>query len=191
MELNKTDKSKFFEFFFTIPALTIFIYSFTVLVQVGENSYFNIPGSFVDTSVGSIVIYGDFLIKSIATIAFAGWLVAGMIIALLITSFFLFGPRGWYKAIAVSLMVVFLYLAPKLGTLIAENETRFYVPGDDCQNMPKGTSIAVDFYNEKIVFLSIDQGTSSATTTNEFFVKDVTSLNCKMKWKRTGKIEKQ
>jgi hypothetical protein len=185
------ENNRLFELFFSIPVLTIFIYSFTVLVQVGENSYFNIPSSFVDTSVASVVVYGDFLIRSILAVTHGGWIVWTMVFILVVISILLFGLRSWYKAIAFAMMITFLYFSPKIGSLIAETENHFYVPGNDCQNIPQGTNIAVDFYNDKVVFISIDQGTSSAKISNEFFVRDVSSLNCKMKWKRTGKIEKQ
>jgi hypothetical protein len=180
----------FWGLFFSVPFLLVFIYSFTVLVQIGENSYFNIPFSFVDTSLASFVVWGYILIGSVWGVVHAGWLAAIVVLVITVFYFLVFGPKIWYKALAAVLMLLCLYFSPKIGNFIAENQNYFYVTVGACQNVPEGDNVAVNFYNDKIVFLSLDKSTSSVKMTNEFFVRDVASLNCKIKLKKIGKIEK-
>jgi hypothetical protein len=184
---------KISKYFWTIPILTIVVYSATVLFQLGYNSYFNIPSMAIDSSIAYNIIFSFYLLKLILSLTLSVWwfwLLMGIIV---VAVFFIFNAKHWLKIIPIIAIIVFLCFCPKIGDYLAKHLNYFYVVSDNCLAIDPDKYVILNFYDDKAVFISIEENAGEAGTkrmTGRFTIKNVPEIGCDIEFKKVGFIRK-
>ena len=172
--------------------ISVYLYGITILTQYGFNSYFNIPSSFIESSIKENIIYFFQLFQLASSVAglmkWWMWLVA--ILAILIITFF-YNFSGYRKVIALCgtlLLGYLLYGSYNFGILLAKNTSTFYVPAQNCSSLDKNTSYIIpNFYQGKAILVSVD---NNKKLTGSVLVKDLSEPGCSTELKYIGLISK-
>lgn len=177
--------------FWSLPVITAYLYGITILTQYGYNSYFNIPTSFIESSITSNFVY-FFQLFQLAT-AIGGviqwWMWAIVIIGLLTILFFYFYHFvGKYVIISVGFVVllIFLYQSYDFGMLLAKSNSEFYVPTGNCSSLDTNIRYVIPHtYGGDIILVPIDE---SNKMIGGILVKDFSELGCVIEKKNIGLI---
>jgi hypothetical protein len=179
--------------FWSIPVLTAYVYTAAVLAQYGYLSYFEIPSTYVESSIqGNILYFFSLFQAAIGAIALMKWwwaLLAGLI---LIIIFDLYNSnRFWRKVLRISFIIIFfssIWLSYKLGHKSAELNTTFLVLENNCTTLDaKYTYIIPTTYRDKMIIMPID---SENKIFDSFMVKDGSDLDCFITKKEIGQVYK-
>jgi len=174
----------------SLPVLTVYFYTATVLTQLGFVSFFGIPSNFVEASIKQNIL--NFYILFQLTFAIFDMMRWWMIIAvMLVVAIVLFLSRynSRYKFVlsifGSGILILLLWGSYVFGGLIASNSNNFFVPSDDC--ILAGTStkyIIPAFYDTKAILVPYDQ--NSHKILSGFMLKETSDLSCLLQRKSTG-----
>lgn len=175
-----------------IPVISVYLYAVTILTQYGFHSYFNIPSSFIESSIKENIIYFFQLFQLasgvVGLMKWWMWIVA--ILAILIITFF-YNFSNYKKIIALCgtlLLGLLLYGSYGFGTLIAKSTTEFYVPAEQCASLDVNNSYIIpSFYGGRVVLIPIDK---TRKMSGDILVKDISELGCTIEKKYIGTITK-
>lgn len=176
----------------SLPVISVYLYGITILTQYGFNSYFNIPSSFIESSIKENIIYFFQLFQLASSVAglMKWWMWAVVILAILLITFFynFSGYRKFIAFCATLLLGYLLYGSYNFGILLAKNVSTFYVPAQNCTFLDKNTSYIIpNFYQGKAILVSID---SNKKLTGNVLVKDLSEPGCGTELKYIGLISK-
>lgn len=179
----------------SIPAITVYLYTVTTLTQFGYNSYFNIPPNFIEFSIKWNIIYFFQLFQlASGVIGLMGWWLWFVTLTafLVIVSFFSLHRILKIILAILSLALLLFVIGPgsyKFGDLIAKSSIAFYVPADQCLSLNGyNTFIIPTFYETKAILIPIDLSTRKIQ--GSFIVKETSELQCLLEYKEIGKIIK-
>ena len=177
----------------SIPAITVYLYTVTTLTQFGYNSYFNIPPNFIEFSIKWNIIYFFQLFQlASSVIGLMGWWLWIVTLAafLGIISLFFFHKILRIVLISFSLMFLLFVIGPgsyKFGNLIAKSSSAFFIPGDQCLPINGYNSLIIPtFYETKAILIPIDLSTRKIQ--GGFIVKETSELHCQIDYKEIGMI---
>ncbi|MFA5652026.1 MAG: hypothetical protein WC933_01560 [Candidatus Paceibacterota bacterium] len=174
------------KFIWSIPGLSIYIYTITILTQAGYYSYFNIPTSFVNASIKENVVFLYTLAKAIITLAgtIGVWWFA--IVPSIILIIALLEKGIVFMATVLLLLSVFWFYG--FGAKIAQNDIYFYTIDKSCVTATSSDKYIIPLMKDNIsVIVPISKDNKM---TGEFFVKDTSNLSCKIEYKNIGNIIK-
>jgi hypothetical protein len=184
---------KISKYFWTIPVLTIVVYSATVLFQFGYNSYFNVPSTVIDSSLAFNVIFSFYFLKLVGLLAFKLWWLWIIAAIIAYAVFAVFNLSSWLKIIPIVGIIVFLCFCPSIGDYLAKHTEYFYIVSDNCETIDPTKYVILNFYDDKAVLLSIEDNTEKVGAkklTGSFLIKNVSDLGCDIKLKKIGVIER-
>jgi hypothetical protein len=176
----------------SIPLIGIYLYGITSLTQYGYNSFFNIPGSYVETSLRANIIYFFQLFKAAEMVAgLMRWWVWAMVIFILAIFILLYLLDSTLSKIIISLitliLLIFLVNSFNFGYSLAANTQTFLGLSPDCAtSTPNTISIVPVIYDNQGIIISIDKITKKIAP--GFQVKDVAGISCTLESINTGKI---
>jgi hypothetical protein len=176
----------------SIPIIGLYLYGITTLTQYGYNSYFNIPSSFVETSLRANIIYFFQLFQAAEFIAglFRWWMWAIVILILLIFALLWFLDNIFSKiTIFVTTLILLYFLANSFnfGRALAANSQTFLGFGTDCPTLAPNTIFIIPvIYDNQGVVVSINKDTKKMI--GGFQVKELSGLSCELENISTGKI---
>ena len=174
------------KFVWSIPGLSIYVYTITILTQVGYYSYFNLPVSFVDASIKENIVFLYTLASAFILIAkFIGyWWFAIVPIMILIVALY---EKG-IVLVATILLLTSVFWFYGFGTKIAQNNTYFYTIDKSCITSTSTDKYIIPLMKDNIfVVVPINKDNKM---TGEFFVKDTSNLFCNIEYKNIGNIVK-
>jgi hypothetical protein len=184
---------EFKKLFWSIPAVALYFYIATVLMEYGYASYFNIPSNYVSASISDNIIYFFQLFTSwkheIGIMSWWVWIVLFLIAVFIVLLWY--SHRAWRVIISIVGTVVFVLLLASFynfGQALAAINTGFWIPAADCTSVPSSTRyVAPISYGEEVVFVPID---ASNTLLNGILVKNAATLDCELQYQNIGKIKK-
>jgi len=175
----------------SIPLITVYLYTATVLTQYGYNSYFNLPANFVEASIQKNITYFFDLLSLAQHVAgsMRWWVWLVVIAATLLILFAYFSYQG-FKLLqfgATVLLFAMLWGSYNYGWQVASNTTEFYVPASTCKTIgPDEKYIVPAFYEGNAIFVPYDKDTHKMY--GNFIMKEVSGLNCGLEKESAGKI---
>ena len=178
----------------SIPIVTAYIYTLTVVTYYGFNSYFNIPYTYIEFSIKDpIVLFFD-LSRLIAAICgqITGWAWFGIVVTFLVLLVLFFFSRvtRWFIVAGFIALVVYLPFGfYRFGNFLASASTSFYTAPTTC--IPGATEdlyIAPTLFEGSVVFVPI--ATSTHQLKNGLLVRETSALTCQLEKKEIGKIQK-
>jgi len=182
--------------FWSIPVLTVYFYAANILTQYGYISYFNIPSSFIESSLRDNIVYFFDLFKVISTITFnivisiKWWLLLIVPVVLIIAAFW--DPYHWRKTkylFLPILLLISLYFSYDFGNKLASYNENYNIVSPECINMDKeNIYIIPDIYDTKLILIPIDKKTNKIK--NGYLVKNSTDLNCIVERQHVGRVIK-
>lgn len=179
----------------SLPAVTVYLYTVTILTQYGYNSYFKIPSNFIEFSIKSNIIYFYQLFQLGTGIAgLMRWWMWIVLIFLALLFVFLFFLNKILRIVLVTLTIpaLFYIIGPgsyKFGFLIAKNTSSFYIPVNQCFSQNNYNNFVIPtFYESKAILIPIDQNTNKMQ--GGFIVKEVSEIQCPIEQKEVGNIIK-
>lgn len=187
--MNKKTVSLFWSF----PVLTVYFYAANILTQYGYISYFDIPSSFIESSIKDNIIYFFYLIK----IAFnlfgllSPWvlLIVIPVILMIVVFFDLWSLRRLIYKWSPIVLLIFLYYSYDLGSKTAEYMETHLVVQAECLNLDNNfIYIAPDIYDSKLILVPVDKTNNKIK--GGFFVKNSSDINCEISYQKTGRITK-
>ena len=177
----------------SIPILTAYVYTLTVVTFYGFNSYFNIPANYIEFSIKNpILFFFDFsklILVVLSQISGLAWL--GIIIGILvILALFMFSKIArWIIILGAILLVAYLPFGfYNFGTFLATMSTNFYTASSNC--IPGATGdryIAPTLFDTKAIFVPIDENNHLK---NGLLVREVSTLTCQLEKNEIGRISK-
>jgi hypothetical protein len=177
--------------FWSIPILTAFIYSSTVLFNGGYISYFGVPGIFVSGALKENIVYSYIWVNTLVA-NFWGWLWILLIVFIsgLIILFFWWRAYVVFLGIATLTMVVFVYKSASLGELTAKAETSFFTPASrDCLNIDGNTRFIIPYFNnDEALLIPLENDTNKIK--GGFTTRKISDIPCTLILRNIGKIEK-
>lgn len=192
--LNIRTAVTFMKKLLSIPVVGAYLYGITTITQYGYNSFFYIPGNFVETSIRANIIYFFQLFKLAEGIAglMRWWMWAILVLLTLTVVLLYFFHHILAKVIVfltVFLLVVILVKSYNFGAFIASNTSDFLTLEQSCSFAEQGQIlIAPVIYDTKAILVPIDKITKKLS--GGFQVKEISELNCKLETQNIGKITK-
>lgn len=185
--------------FWTFSALTVYIYTITILEQFGYNQYFGIPYNFVESSITVNVVYAFSLSHLVLSMAGAFFAERSVQITLVVAvaifigyiyirkSIYIYRPKGILPGLLFILAIVFLWQSVRFGTFLAKMEGSYYVLPVACGDLDKNlTYIVPNFYDGKALVVPVDADKKMVGT---FFVQDVSTPVCQLKFEYIGIVK--
>jgi hypothetical protein len=160
----------------------VYFYAAPILFQYGYNSYFGIPGSFIEPSIRDNIIFFFDLTRVMSQVArnLSFWIWIVFIVTALII-WFLISFKVIRGKILTGILIVLTGLSLlgffNFGNKLAETVTEFRVLSEGC--LPKEeniTYIIPSFYKSTALIVSIYTDTKKLT--GKFFPRETTVLNC-------------
>jgi hypothetical protein len=175
----------------SIPAIALYFYTATVLMQYGYASYFNIPSNFISASLSDNIIYFFQLYAAaqyeVGFIRWWVWIVLGLI-AIFIALLY-FSNALWRKIISFAGTVIFFFMLLgfySFGKSIGSLDTTFWMPSTSCPPIGSDARYIIPLsLGTDGVFVPIDQQNKM---TGGFLVENLATLNCKLVQQPIGKI---
>lgn len=177
----------------SIPVISVYLYGITILTQYGFNSYFNIPSSFIESSIKENIVYFFqlFRLASVVVGFMKWWMWAVVILAVLVIIFLFYSHSFWKKTISfcgILLLSYLLYGSYNFGILLAKNTIAFYVPSQNCASLEKDTQYIIpNFYQGKAILVPVN---NDKKMTGSVLVKDLSESGCATEIKYIGLISK-
>lgn len=174
-----------------IPAIAVYFYIATVLVEYGYAVYFNIPPNFLDSSLSDNIIFFFQLVTlsqyAAGQLGLLAWIV---VIVVFGGVWFIYHSNKFWRFIIGSVGTVLFFLillgSYSFGKLIASTSTSFWIPSSDCQSIGKDNKYIVpQFFQSQAIFIPIDQNNKMV---GGFIVKTLADLNCKLEFKNIGRV---
>ena len=178
----------------SIPILTAYLYTLTVVAFYGFNSFFNIPYNYIEFSIKDPIVFFFDLSRLIANISsqITGWtwIVIVFMLLILLVLFFFSRIGRWIITTAFIVLVIYLPFGfYEFGNFLASASTSFYTTPSKCIPGATGTLyIAPTLFEGKVVFVPIDPTTHKLN--NGLLVRDTSSLTCQLEKKEIGRILK-
>ena len=178
----------------TITLISVYLIAIAVLTQFGFNSYFNIPNSFVESSIQQNIVYFFQLYQIGLAIAVVIklWMWVGLIVLLLLTIFLYWSNYRWRMIMSIMAVVFLAFLllnSYNFGNFLAKNDTTFYVLSSSCPNIEKDKMYIVpSSYQDKAIAVSIDKNTKKMDGSVSLI--DISNPLCSVKQENIGKIIK-
>ena len=179
----------------SLPAVTICLYTVTILTQYGYNSYFNIPSNFIESSIKWNIIYFFQLFQFGTEIAglmgFWMWIVLVLLSLLFVFLFFL--NKIWRVVLVILTTILLFYIigpgSYKFGFLLAKSTSTYYVPVNQCFTQGNNNAFIIpSFYESKAILIPIDLETKKMS--GGFIVREIQELQCPIDLKEIGLIKK-
>lgn len=189
----KIMKLKKLSIFWSIPSLTIYFYAANILAQYGYISYFNIPSSFIESSLKDNIIYFFDLFRiGFAVIGLIGWWLLLFIIPVILIVALFYNPYSWRRFIYVFspiALLASLWLFYNFGNKLASYNESYDVITPECINMNKETVYIIpDIYDTKLILVPIDKATNKIK--NGYLVKNSTDISCVIERQHIGRVIK-
>jgi len=176
----------------SIPLITVYLYTATVLSQYGYNSYFNLPANFVEASIQkNITHFFDLLgfAQSVAgSMRWWAWIVAIVTTVVIVLAYFSSYTYKVLVQIAATIFLLFVLSGTYgYGWRTAMETTQFFVPSSNCQSIgPDEKYVVPSFFEGKAIFVPYDKDTHKMY--GNFIVKDVAELGCALEKSDAGEI---
>jgi hypothetical protein len=177
----------------SIPAIALYFYVATILMEHGFVSYFNIPSSFISASLSDNIIYFfQLLTASKYAAGQIGLLMWIVVIATILVVLYLYHSHHFWRTIlgytgTVLFFLALLWGSYGLGGFIALNSTAFWTPSINCNFLNGDRYIIPAVFDTQSVLVLID---GENKITGEFLVKNLSDLGCAIEYKNIGKIKK-
>lgn len=184
-------KLKKISIFLSIPFLTLFCYAATVLMQYGYLSYFNIPSSFLESSLKDNIIYFFILFKvAFSIIRLLNWWLLLVLLPFILVWAILYNPYSWRRFIYMFvpiLLLVSLWFSYDFGYKLASYNENFNIVDSECVSLDKNVVYIIpDIYDTKLILVPVDKATNKLK--DGFFVKNSAEINCAVGYQHIGKI---
>jgi len=192
------ENKKFWDSTKIIAAITAYIYTATVFMQLGQNLFFNTHYSFINASIVENAFF-LFIVLQIFPAVIKGipiwqWLVVvGTILLSFVPCWFGQISSRLIKSFWLLVFIIFilssLQIWYNIGYGISSDWTRHFVLASGCDFTDANKEYVVtSFYEGKAVLVPVDKNTHKME--GKFFVKDLSSLTCGLEYKDIGKIER-
>jgi len=186
---------KFLDSTLIIAAITIYAYAATVLIQFGQNSYFNTHQSFIDVSIRENIVWFFVMFdsaKKLFTSMWQAWIMFFSFLVCIVFMYYWYKNAKW-KAMPIVLSIILFMLSLQIwfsfGLKFASIQTNHLILAPSCDFTSSDKEYVVtSIYEGKAVIVSVDKSTRKME--QKFFVKDLSSLTCGLEYKEIGKIEK-
>lgn len=174
-----------------IPIITIFIYSATVLFNIGYVSYFGITSTVVNASFTDNIVFSYIWVKGLFIVSLSQsiffWIVIGIILGFL--GFFWYKVKTWILVTLIVFMGFFTYQSVLVGETFAKNTDWFYSPTEGCLVTATGTRFIIPYIVDKeAILVPIDNNNK---LTGGFTIKPISDIPCVITLSYVGKIEKK
>lgn len=169
-----------------------YFYAVPVLLQYGYISYFNIPSSFIEASIrDNITVFFDFF-RGILRVPFSLLI---LLVILIIISIFILGRLrmfdGWMRGITLTaITIISLFVFYNLGGKTAKQKNNFQIVNSSCINGVENLNYIIPFFSRELAVITpitVDEN----KLTGDFFVRDMSSLECEIQTQEIGPIIKE
>lgn len=174
--------------FWNIPILGVFLYVLTIVSQLGFNSYFGIPQSFIEASLRANILYFFVLFKEFQIVApdltWTTWASLVFIVGAIVAVFFL-SKRFKKSMLLVSFIIALMFVNTffKFGVSRAASQTNFLVPSSECAD---SLYIIPIIYDGRAVMIPISENNKLK---EGFVVRDIAGMACKLVRKEVGLVK--
>jgi hypothetical protein len=176
----------------SIPVITICLYAVAIFTQYGYNTYFNVPGSYVEASLRANLIYSRFYLTFFGQVATAidwiTWIALFLVVLILIALYIFFTQyRILFIIFGFVLMGLFAWYSYNFGKQLAAFQSDFYTVPTSCISTAATTTlVGIVIYDNQMVFVPVETATHKLL--NGFQVKNIADLPCIVGFHSFGQI---
>lgn len=174
----------------SIPVITAYLYTATVLAQFGYISHFGVPSDFVEASLrGNIIYFFSLFQIGFGVIGALSWWVLVAIAIVVIIILFMrwssYWSRYFFSICGSVVLCLLLWGSYSFGSFTASHTGNFYTLSEDCSFESTSTRFIIPaFFNTKAILVPYDVNTRKLQ--EGFMVREASEIPCPLQQRDVG-----
>lgn len=183
--------TKMTRFFWSAPGIALYLYTITILVQNGYNDYFNIPKTFIESSLVANITFFWKIVPGLISLFTEHWFIILLVIIVMSVMFFSSGRyiQATFILFITLIMLWLAYGSYSFGIQLAKLTSSFYSFKKECSPVRAEENIRYvgpTVYEDKVILVPIN---ASNTLQNGIRVIGLTNTDCDLEINDIGIIK--